>query len=168
MLDPHFRRSAVLLCEHSEEGSIGFIMNKRLDMRVDELVSDFPEFNARVFFGGPVQTDTLHYIHNVGELLEDSRKISNGVWWGGSFEKLKFLISSQLITAANIRFFIGYSGWSEGQLLDEMNIGSWVTADMHPNYIFKSSPDALWSQIMSNKGDTFAVIATMPESATWN
>ncbi len=168
MLDPNFKRSAVLLCEHNEEGSIGFIMNKKLDMRVDELLADFPEFDTEVFYGGPVQTDTIHYIHNVGDLLEDSRKITEGVWWGGDFEKLKFLISSQLITPANIRFYVGYSGWSEGQLLDEMAIGSWVTADMHPNYIFKSSPDELWSQIMSNKGDSFSVIATMPDGVTWN
>jgi putative transcriptional regulator len=168
MLDSNFKRSAVLLCEHSEEGSIGFILNKKLDMRVDELIAGFPEFDTQVFFGGPVQTDTIHYIHNVGDLLEDSRKVSDGVWWGGSFEKLKFLISSKLITAANIRFFVGYSGWSEGQLLDEMAYGSWIVADMHPNYLFKSQAGELWSQIMSNKGDTFTVIASIPESAAWN
>ncbi len=168
MLDPNFKRSAVLLAEHSEDGSIGFILNKKLDMRVDRLIAQFPEFNAPVFFGGPVQTDTIHYVHNVGELLEDSRRIHHGVWWGGSFEKLKFLISSKLITSDNIRFFVGYSGWTEGQLTDEMNIGSWLLADMHPNYLFKSKPDYLWQQIMSNKGDAFTVIATMPDAVTCN
>ena len=82
MLDPNFKRTAVLLCEHSEESSIGFILNKKLDMRVDALVNDFPEFDATVFFGGPVQTDTIHYIHNLGDLLEDSRTVAKGVWWG--------------------------------------------------------------------------------------
>jgi putative transcriptional regulator len=168
MLDPNFKRSAVLLCEHGEEGSIGFILNKKLDMRVDELIAGFPEFETQVFFGGPVQTDTIHYIHNVGDLLEDSRRVADGVWWGGNFEKLKFLISSHLITRENIRFFIGYSGWSEGQLSDEMNFGSWVVADMHPNYLFKSRPESLWAQIMSHKGDAFSVIATMPDAVTWN
>lgn len=168
MLDANFKRAAVLLCEHSEEGSIGFILNRKLDMRVDELVADFPEFKVPVFFGGPVQTDTIHYLHNVGELLEDSRLVSPGVWWGGNFEKLKFLISSQLVEPHNIRFFVGYSGWSEGQLTDEMGWGSWVTADMHPNYLFKTKPDQLWSQIMSNKGDAYSVIASMPDSVTYN
>lgn len=168
MWDMNFKRSAVLLAEHSNDGSIGFILNKRLDMRVDELILDFPEFNLPVFFGGPVQTDTIHFIHNVGDLLEDSRLVSKGVWWGGSFEKLKFLINSKLIHAGNIRFFVGYSGWSEGQLKDEMVYGSWVVADMHPNYVFKSKPETLWEQIMANKGDTYGVIATMPDSVTWN
>ena len=168
MLDSNFRRSAVLLCEHGEDGSLGFILNKRLDMRVDELISDFPKFEAKVFYGGPVETDTIHYLHNVGELLDDSQKIADGIWWGGSFEKLKFLISSHLISPTNIRFYVGYSGWSEGQLADEMVWGSWITADAHPNYIFKSKPDALWSQILTHLGDSWSVIATLPEHNSWN
>lgn len=168
MLDPNFKRSAVLLCEHGEEGSVGFIMNKPLNMRVDELIEDFPEFESEVFFGGPVQTDTIHYVHNVGDLLEDSIKVAEGVYWGGDFEKLKFLISSQLILPANIRFFVGYSGWSEGQLMDEMIFGSWIIADMDANYLFKSKPKRLWSQVMNDKGDTFTVIAQVPEVVSWN
>ena len=168
MFDSNFKRSAILLCEHNEEGSIGFIMNKELDMRVDELIGDFPEFDSKVFFGGPVQTDTIHYIHNVGNLLEDSVKVVPGVWWGGDFDKLKSLIANKLVNPENIRFFVGYSGWSEGQLSDEMEWGSWVVADMFANYLFKSHPKKLWKQIMNNKGDVFSVIAQMPEGADWN
>ena len=168
MVDMNFKRSAVLLCEHNEEGSLGFILNKRLEMRVDELIADFPEFDAEVFFGGPVQTDTIHYVHNVGELLEESMMVAEGVFWGGNFEKLKFLITSQLIKPENIRFFVGYSGWSEGQLLDELTYGSWVVAEMDTNYRFKSKPEDLWQQIMGNKGDTYSVIAQMPDGANWN
>ncbi len=168
MLDPNFKRAAVLLCDHGKEGSIGFILNKKLDMNVEQLIADFPDFSAPVYYGGPVQTDTIHYIHNYGDLLEESREIGQGIWWGGSFEKLKFLISTGMIEASNIRFFVGYSGWSEGQLREEMNIGSWVVADMDPNYLFKSRSEVLWQQIMSNKGQAYSVIATMPDSATWN
>ncbi len=168
MLDPNFKRSAVLLCEHSEEGSVGFIMNKPLNMRIDELIDGFPEFDSEVFFGGPVQTDTIHYIHNAGGLVEESVKVTDGVFWGGDFEKLKFLISSNLILPQNIRFFVGYSGWTEGQLDDEMVYGSWVLADMDANYLFKSEPKKLWTQVMYNKGDAYTVIAQMPEASNWN
>lgn len=168
MLDPNFKRTAVLLCEHSEDGSIGFVLNKRMDIGLNELISDFPEFDTKVYFGGPVQTDTIHYVHNVGDLLDESRKIADGVWWGGNFETLKVLVRTELVKPENIRFFVGYSGWSETQLEEEMETGSWVTADMHPNYVFKSRPDSLWSQIMSNKGDLFTVIASMPDSVTYN
>lgn len=168
MWDSNFKRAVVLLCDHGDEGSLGFILNKPLDMRIDQLVADFPEFEAPVFFGGPVQTDTVHYIHSVGQLLEGSTRIARGVYWGGDFEKLKALIRSELILPKDIRFFVGYSGWTEGQLIEELAVGSWVIGDMHANYLFKSNPDELWKQVLANKGSTYTVIAQMPDSVNWN
>ncbi|MCB0664193.1 MAG: YqgE/AlgH family protein [Saprospiraceae bacterium] len=167
-LDTNFRRTAVVLTEHQDEGTVGFIMNRKMDVELTDLLSDFPELNADVFFGGPVATDSLHYLHNVGDLLEGSIKIKNGVYWGGDFDKLKFLIDAKLITPQNIRFYIGYSGWSSGQLEEELKYGSWVLADMHANYLFKSRPELLWEQIMTNKGNVFSVIAKMPDTVNWN
>jgi putative transcriptional regulator len=168
MADPYFRRAVVLLCEHNEEGSIGFILNKSIDMRINDLMSDFPEFDAEIFYGGPVQTDTLHYVHNVGDILDDSIQVADGVWWGGDFEKLQVLIRTELILPENIRFFVGYSGWSGGQLAHEMGIGSWFAAELFSNYVFKSRPHQLWTQVMADKGDTYEVIAEMPEELSWN
>ena len=168
MLDPYFRRAAVLLCEHHDQGTLGFILNKNIDMSINDLMSDFPNMDAEVYYGGPVQTDTLHYVHNVGELLDDSVKIGEGMWWGGDFEKLKFLVTSDLIKPENIRFFVGYSGWSAGQLTDELESGSWVVANSDANYIFRTKPAALWSTAMHNKGNLFEVLADMPEDISWN
>lgn len=168
MLDPNFKRSVVLMCEHGEGGSLGFIINRELDLYVDELIDDFPDFPAKVYFGGPVQTDTLHILHNVGDLLEDSQEVARGVFWGGNFEKMKFLVSTEVIKPENIRFYLGYSGWSEGQLEEELKIGSWVIADMDPNYIFKSKPAGLWKQVLAHKGDHYGVISTIPDAPNWN
>ncbi len=168
MLDPNFKRSVVLLCEHESDGSLGFILNKSLDMKINDLITDFPEFNASVYYGGPVQTDTIHYIHNLGDMLEDSNEIIDGVFWGGDFEKLKFLISSRLVEPHNIRFFVGYSGWTVGQLKDEMRFGSWVLGDMSSNYLFEAEPKLLWQEAMEMKGDSYSVIAQMPEGILWN
>ena len=168
MLDSNFRRSAILVCEHNEEGSVGFIMNKPLEMRIDELIGDFPEMNAAVYFGGPVQTDTIHYIHNVGDLLEDSIKVVEGVYWGGDFEKLKFLVKNELVKPENIRFFVGYSGWSEGQLADELVHGSWLTSFMDANFLFRLPSSELWKTILEEKGKSFEVIAQLPEDLSWN
>lgn len=169
MLDPNFKRSAVLLCDHSkEDGSVGFILNKPLQTKIDELIDEFPAFDAEVYFGGPVQVDTVHYLHTAGRLLEDSIEVSKGVYWGGDFEKLKFLVAQELIRPNQIRFFVGYSGWSEGQLDDEMNYGSWVVANMDVNYVFQSEAATLWQLIMENKGSTYSVIAQVPEDISWN
>lgn len=169
MVDPNFKRSVVLICDHTKkEGTVGFVLNKNLGLQVNELILEFPKFDAEVFYGGPVQTDSIHYIHNVGDILDNSTKVVDGVWWGGDFEKLKFLIASNLIEPDNIRFFVGYSGWSPGQLDNEMELGSWVVADMFANYLFKSEPDSLWQQVMKNKGDRYEVIADMPDGVNWN
>lgn len=168
MLDPYFRRAVVLLCEHHDEGTIGFILNKNIDMGINDLMSDFPKFEADVFYGGPVQTDTLHYVHNLGDLLDESVKISEGVWWGGDFEKLKFLITQNMVQSNNIRFFVGYSGWSSGQLKEEMEYGSWVPAEMDANYAFNFKPSRLWRHVMYNKGDVYEVLSDMPEHISWN
>ncbi len=168
MADSNFKRAVILLCEHHSEGTVGFILNKTINMKINELLADFPEFDVPVYYGGPVDTDTIHFIHNVGDLLEDSFEIANGLYWGGDFEKLKFLIDSKLVEPHNIRFFVGYSGWSPGQLKEELFYKSWFTAKYDKNYLFKTKADALWNQIMSNKGDTFSIIARMPDSHNWN
>lgn len=163
MLDSNFKRTAVLLVDHGNDGSIGFVLNRESDIRVDELVDDFPEFNAPVYVGGPVGRDTVHYLHRKGELLEGSDEVVSGVYWGGDYDQLKFLIRQNLISPRDIRFFVGYSGWSDNQLAEEMDHGNWVPARMDANYLFKSPSDTLWSQVMDHKGNAFSVIADMEE-----
>ncbi|MDX2134296.1 MAG: YqgE/AlgH family protein [Saprospiraceae bacterium] len=168
MEDPYFKRSVVLLCEHNENGSLGFILNKPIDMNINDIMSEFPAFDAEVFYGGPVQTDTLHYIHNVGNLLEDSVKVAGGVYWGGDFENLKFLIESKLISPANVRFFVGYAGWEPGQIEEELAMDSWLAAEMDANYLFKMPSNHLWSQVMHKQGNAYEVLADIPEHLSWN
>jgi putative transcriptional regulator len=168
MLDPHFRRSVVLLTEHSPEGSVGFIINKMLDMKLNDIITELPEFNAPLFYGGPVQTDSIHYLHNVGELLDGSTRLSSGVYWGGDWDQLKFLIESKLIEPKHIRFFIGYSGWGETQLRDEFKEGSWIVSDMHANYLFNAQPNTLWRTILQHKGNAFSIIADMQDENILN
>lgn len=168
MMDQNFKRTTVLLVDHAPEGSVGFIMNRRMDLTVNELVDDFPAFDAPVYFGGPVGSDTIHYLHRKGDLLEGSDEIVRGVYWGGQYDQLKFLVGSGLIQPRDIRFFVGYSGWSEDQLQDEIELGSWVTAGMDANYLFNSEPGELWSQVMANKGSNFRVIADMKEEINYN
>ncbi len=169
MLDPNFKRAVLCICEHDEEeGTVGFVLNRKIKGKITDVVEDFPEFNASVFLGGPVGTDSLHYMHNVGDLLEGSQQIIPGLYWGGDFEKLKFLIEQELVNVSNIKFFIGYSGWSIGQLSEELESGSWIQSQMHPNYAFKSKHFNLWNEALNNKGKNFKVIAQMPDSIQLN
>jgi putative transcriptional regulator len=169
MLDGNFRRSAIVITEHDDtKGTVGFVINKPIDMQINDLIADFPDFDSQVFFGGPVATDTIHYLHSAGDILDDSSQVVPGVFWGGNFEKLKFLIRSELIKPESIRFFVGYSGWSEFQLKAEMESGSWIKTDMFANYLWKSKPKKLWGDVLGHKGDTYGVIGQMPDQIRYN
>jgi putative transcriptional regulator len=168
MLDPNFRRSVVIICEHEAQGTTGFILNRPLEMNIQDLIPDFPESKAAIHMGGPVGIDSLHYLHNVGSLLDDSQEIVPGVFWGGDFEKLRFLMENGVIKDDNIKFFVGYSGWSEGQLVEEMAENTWLLDTMDANYLFRIKPFVLWQTVLDNKGDIYTVIAQMPDTEVTN
>jgi len=169
MMDPNFKRAVILLTDHHrKEGTVGFVINKKTDLKINDLIENFPEIESNVFFGGPVAQETLHYIHTVGDILDESVEIAKGVYWGGNYEKLKFLIESKLVLPKDIRFYVGYSGWTEGQLDAEIKHGSWLTSEFFPNYIFGVKNRVLWSKILNNKGDRYSVIAQMPDGQIQN
>ena len=164
MIDGNFRRSVVYLAEYNKEGALGFILNRPLDYKVEDLMVDFPDYKDLAHFGGPVATNTIHYIHRIGNLLEESVEISNGIFWGGNFNKLKSLIANKLITDKDIKFYVGYSGWSAGQLEDELINGSWIIAPIDSNYIFKFKNIDLWKKVLEHKGENYEIIAQIPET----
>ena len=135
--DPHFERTIILLCEHNEEGSFGFVLNKPSETSVEEVVQDIERHSDRVYIGGPVQQDTLHFIHRHPE-LEESTEIAKGIYWGGSFERLILLLQTRQIDASDVKFFVGYSGWSAGQLEEELQADSWIVSDQTSDglYVF--------------------------------
>jgi len=162
---PPFTRSVILLADYSpEEGAVGFILNKPLQLSVERLISDFPRFNGLAWYGGPVQTNTIHYIHTYGDLLEDSTPIGYGLYWGGNFEKLKIFVERKLITGNKIRFYVGYSGWAPGQLEDELQRGSWFVGHGDRNYVFKVPFYKCWKTAMENQGDIYTVLSEIPMS----
>jgi len=92
--DTYFKRSVVILTEHSKEGSIGFVLNKQVDLKVQNVIQDFPEIDTGICIGGPVNTNTIHYIHTLGDLIPESVLVKDNIYWGGSFEVLKQMIAS--------------------------------------------------------------------------
>ena len=119
--DPNFLRTVVFLCEHKEEGSFGFVLNRQFENTLDELIPELEGHKLPVFYGGPVQIDSLHFLHQYPDLIPGGQEVIKGVYWGGDFDALVNLVKSGAIDTNKIRFYIGYSGWSEGQLDSEMN-----------------------------------------------
>lgn len=166
--DPNFARSVVLLTEHNDEGSIGFILNRPISYKINEIVEDFPDFDAPVYLGGPVQRDSLHFIHRIQALAEDGDEIAPGVYWGGNFEKLKGLIRLNIIHPNDIRFFVGYSGWGPNQLEVEMQTRSWILSRSGGHITFAEKSEGLWTEILQTMGGKYKAMAHYPVDPSMN
>lgn len=160
--DPNFIRTVVLLCEHDEGGSFGFVLNKVYEHTLDELMNDMEELKISVYYGGPVQMDTIHFLHQYPEQIPGGLEVTDGVYWGGDFETAINLLRSGEIDANKIRFFIGYSGWSTGQLDEEVKEKSWLLAAADQKMIFSVSAADVWKASLKLLGSEYEMMANFP------
>ena len=166
--DVSFNRSVVLLAEHNEEGSVGFILNKPLDYDISDLVEEI-NVPFQVFNGGPVEQDNLYFIHKVPHLIDDSIEISDGIYWGGDFDKTIHLINARTITDKDIRFFLGYSGWSSLQLDQELDSKSWIVVkNLYESEIIEKSSNSFWKEKMMELGGDYLLWSNAPENPSLN
>jgi putative transcriptional regulator len=160
--DPNFIRSVIFLCEHKEEGSFGFVLNKKFPQTLGELIPELEEFKIPVYYGGPVQKDTIHFLHQYPDLIPGGEEVLDGVYWGGNFESLVSYVKNNDIDLNKIRFFIGYSGWSEGQLDGELEEKSWLTVDAIRKLIFHKHPEETWKDSLKHLGGDYEMMINFP------
>ncbi|MEX0986282.1 MAG: YqgE/AlgH family protein [Bacteroidales bacterium] len=166
--DQYFRRSVVYLTEHSETGSLGFVLNKGLDMMVADVIDEFPEVDFRLSLGGPVGTNTVHYLHTLGEEIPESVHVKDGIYWGGNFEVMKEKVRSGKATRKNIRFFLGYSGWSEKQLEGELGMNAWLVGEIPAAMIMKGGSTEFWTDTLVKLEEKYKAWANFPEDPGLN
>lgn len=163
LTDENFVRSVILLCEHEDQGSFGFVINKPSILNLGDLVKELNFLEAEVFVGGPVEQNTLHFIYFGSQLLPDSKPLSKGIWWGGDFSILIQLLKSNQLPPNQVRFFIGYSGWGQGQLQAELGEDTWVVYSGATSWdIFENLPEQIWRQLMKGMGGEFEIQANYP------
>ena len=160
--DPNFMRSVVFICEHKEEGSFGFVLNKKYEHTLDELVNGVEDLKIPVYLGGPVQMDTIHFLHQYPAAIPGSLAIGNGLYWGGDFETAIDEIRAGTIDTLKIRFFIGYSGWASGQLAEELKEKSWLTSDSTPGLVFPKNVEELWKDALRHLGGEHELLVNYP------
>lgn len=166
--DFYFRRSVVLLADHNKEGSFGLILNKPVESRLRDVMDEFNDFNPTLYLGGPVQTDALFFIHRLGDKIENSLKITGNIHWGGNIEQIKEMIHLNQISEQDIRFFVGYSGWSPNQLDREMEEKAWAVTDKNVEKLMNTEPDQMWENALENMGSVFKQWVNFPADPTWN
>ena len=168
MKDPNFKRSVILLASHSEEGSVGFVLNRSMDLKLEQVIEQFDETNFPIYDGGPVQRNGLFYIHTLGDAIPDSVNIMGDLYWGGNFETVKALLQGKNIKQNEMRLFIGYSGWSAGQLEEEIKRNSWLVAPASIDIVMNNDWNQLWKDVLKSMGKEYEILANFPENPLWN
>lgn len=165
--DFYFRQSVILLAEHNEDGTFGVIINKPIEARLKDFIQGFSGFNMPVYLGGPVKTDSVFFIHTHSE-IENSVPIMQGLYWGGDLDIVKNMIKHKSLSPDEIRFYIGYSGWSPNQLDRELKEKSWVLSQATVKEVITAHPENLWSNYLKNMGKDYAIWANFPADPAFN
>lgn len=165
--DNNFDRSVIYLCEHNEKGSFGLVLNKSSDYKLNELVPEL-DLDFSVGIGGPVENNTLHFLFRNSPLIEGSIAVGNNITWGGNYEQI--IDWAHTGTAYdNILFYIGYSGWSEGQLEEEIERNSWIVfPEASEQLVFDTRKKNLWKEVLKEMGGRFSVFANYPTDPRLN
>jgi putative transcriptional regulator len=167
--DISFTKSVILIAEHhNEEGTIGFILNKPLQFKLTELISEIKK-PIPVFNGGPVEQDNLYFIHRVPQYLNNSTQIADDIYWGGDFETVVHLINKAFIKEKDIKFFLGYSGWGSNQLEQELTRNSWIVVENnYQSSIIEKPSTSFWKEKMIELGGDYLIWSNAPENPIYN
>lgn len=162
LMDSNFSRVVILLCEHNHDGSFGLILNNTLELEINTVVTDFPEAKIPVGFGGPVDRNQLFYMHRNNE-IPGSVEIGKNLFLGGEYPEIKKRITNDQMTHENLRFFIGYTGWSKGQLQQEIDELSWIVLKMPEKLnVFEAFDEDLWRELLATMGGKYKLMADYP------
>jgi putative transcriptional regulator len=160
--DPNFERGVIVMCEHNEEGSFGFVLNQTTDLFLGDVLEETIYQDITLHLGGPVEKNTLHFIHRRPDLISGGAEIMKNVYWGGDFTSVKTLLNLNTLHQDDVRFFIGYSGWSGGQLDEELSQDSWIVSNTTSDFLFTTPPGNFWREILRNMGGEYRSIAHYP------
>ncbi|MFN7015390.1 MAG: YqgE/AlgH family protein [Bacteroidia bacterium] len=167
--DGYFKRSVVLLVEHNEHGTMGFVMNKRMNLRIKDVLPQMDDIHHPLFKGGPVADNQLFFIHRFAIEINSAMPIGNTGWyWGGDFNDVVALLKKRKAGFNDIHFFIGYSGWEAGQLENELKEKAWFVADANFKSLMHEKFEEIWGNELKRMGSNFSILANFPEDPSIN
>lgn len=163
-----FRRSVVLLCGDKKAEHIGFVLNKPTGYSLNDILKEpHPHFNIPLHIGGPVSTKHLLFVHTLNSLSE-AVPVANGLYLDGNFDEMLDHIREHGTEGFQVRFFVGYSGWSQGQLSEEIKKDSWLVSHIDLPAIFDTNNQTLWKNCLSQLGEKYRRWSDFPLNPSWN
>jgi putative transcriptional regulator len=166
LFDPNFRRTVVLVTEHTEDGAAGLVLNRPTESEVSEIVpalESLVDDGEPVFMGGPVQPNGVLVL---GEFL-DPDDAAVPLFGSLGFPSLDEPDEVVPLTTRR-RIFAGYAGWGSGQLEDELAREDWILEEAQPDDAFTETPGELWADVLRRKGGIYELVARMPEDPSVN
>jgi putative transcriptional regulator len=163
LMDDFFSRAVVLLCEHSNEGSYGFVLNNYSDLSFMDINPKFPDIPLRISIGGPVRPEHLYFLHTLDPEQIGGRHILDDLYLGGDFEMVLNMVQGNSGLLRHLRFFLGYSGWSPGQLNDELKENSWLVVPApSTDILMDTTRENIWKDLMQSQGGVYKLISEFP------
>ncbi len=166
--DIEFNKAVILIVKDNNEGSIGFILNKKSKYFLSDLNESSKGLEIPVYEGGPVLQDSLHFIHQKSKLFNNSIKISDDLYWGINFNKAIELLKEKKIKKNEIKFFIGYSGWGINQLELEKKENSWLISSSFDNNDILSTSNDYWKLKLNEFGEYYKIWSNSPDNPSLN
>lgn len=166
MKDPNFQRSVVLLCDHQFSGTFGITINKLMNEVVGDYIEELSFCNLPIHDGGPVSRDHIHFLHQYPNLISGGQEIADGIYWGGDFAEMTNLLKTG--GAKKIRFYLGYAGWGEDQLEQEMKEKSWLVVPATRTLVLNTSTDRIWKEAVTSLGDEYLPMINYPLDPSFN
>ena len=161
--DIFFQRSVVLLIEHNENGSMGFVLNNKTGLVLNDYIEGFKNLKRiPIYLGGPVATEHLFYIHSLGHIIPDGIQIDDNLYFNGDFESLNYYLMGGQSFEGKIKFFLGYSGWTKGQLTDEIKRDSWLVSKASNLEILSAGDESFWKQSVEQIGGPYLTWINYP------
>jgi len=167
LVDPNFWRTVVLIVEHNEEGALGLVLNRPSETNVGDAVSELSELvdpDEPLFIGGPVQPSSVIVVAHF-EDPDDAALLAFddiGVLGTGSTP------DELTVGVREARAYVGHAGWGAGQLDSELERGDWILEPARESDVFAAEPRELWSEVLTRKGGSYALVARMPPDPSLN
>lgn len=164
-----FFRGVILICEHSQNGSFGLVVNKALDLDLpDDLVnlSNLANPHVGIRAGGPVQTNQMMLLHTSEKIPQQTMEVCDGVYLGGDLQFLQEALTDE--GGPNIHLCFGYAGWGSGQLEREFLDGQWYLHPGSRENIFDIDSRQMWQKVLREMGGKYAALSMIPEDLTLN
>jgi putative transcriptional regulator len=168
LVDANFWRSVVLVVEHSEEGAFGLVLNRPSETSVGEAVPELETLidpDEPLFIGGPVQPSTVITVARFLDVEDAALAAFADIGVLGTGGPPIEAMADRVVRA---RGFVGHSGWGPGQLEAELETGDWILEPARPEDIFSPAPRELWSDVLTRKGGSYALVARMPMDPSLN